>query len=104
MREKTESVSQNLVFAADLGGTYLRVALVDESGKIHHQAKQRTPKGDSPDCVVDALVSAVEEWRSDDESPRIAAASIMVPGTVDNENAVMVQAPNLPALAGYPLK
>ncbi|MCA1577607.1 MAG: ROK family protein [Acidobacteria bacterium] len=94
---------QKLVFAADLGGTYLRVALVDESGKIHHQAKQRTPKGDSPDYVVDALASAAERWRSED-GRRIAAASIMVPGTVDNENAVVVQAPNLPALAGFPLK
>ena len=103
MREKTESASQKLVFAADLGGTYLRVALVDESGKIHHQAKQRTPKGDSPDCVVNALASAAEKWRSED-GRRIAAASIMVPGTVDNENAVVVQAPNLPALAGFPLK
>jgi glucokinase len=102
MAEKTESASQNLVFAADLGGTYLRVALVDESGKIHHQAKQRTPKGDSPDCVVDALAAAAEKWRSDGRC--IAAASIMVPGTVDNCNAVVVQAPNLPALTGFPLK
>jgi glucokinase len=102
MAEKTESASQNLVFAADLGGTYLRVALVDESGKIHHQAKQRTPKGDSPDCVVDALAAAAEKWSSDGRS--IAAASIMVPGTVDNCNAVVVQAPNLPALTGFPLK
>ena len=94
---------ENLVFAADLGGTYLRVALVDESGKIHQQAKQRTPKGDSPDCVVDALAAAAEKWRSKD-GRGIAAASIMVPGTVDNCNAVVVQAPNLPALAGFPLK
>jgi len=102
MAEKTESASQNLVFAADLGGTYLRVALVDESGKIHLQAKQRTPKGDSPDCVVDALAAAAEKWSSDGRS--IAAASIMVPGTVDNCNAMVVQAPNLPALTGFPLK
>jgi glucokinase len=92
----------NLVFAADLGGTYLRVALVDGSGKIHQQAKQRTPKGDSPDYVVDALTAAAENWRSDGRC--ITAASIMVPGTVDNDNAVVVQAPNLPALAGFPLK
>ena len=103
MREKPEVVTRNLVFAADLGGTYLRVALVDESGKIHHQAKQRTPKGDSPDYVVNALASAAEKWR-DDDGQRIAAASIMVPGTVDNDNAVVVQAPNLPALTGFPLK
>jgi glucokinase len=103
MPEKTESVSQNLIFAADLGGTYLRVALVDESGKIHHQAKQRTPKGESPEYVVDALASAAGKWRSED-GRRIVAASIMVPGTVDNCNAVVVQAPNLPALAGFPMK
>lgn len=97
------SEGHDLVFAADLGGTYLRVALVDGSGKIHHQAKQRTPKGDSPDFVVDALASAAENWRRAD-GRRIAAASIMVPGTVDNQNAVVVQAPNLPSLSNFPLK
>jgi glucokinase len=96
-------VDQSLVFAADVGGTYLRVALVDESGKIHQQLKQRTPKGESPDCVVNALASAAEHWSRED-GRRIVAASIMVPGAVDNENAVVVQAPNLPSLINFPLK
>jgi glucokinase len=52
---------------------------------------------------VDALASAAGKWRSED-GRRIVAASIMVPGTVDNCNAVVVQAPNLPALAGFPMK
>jgi glucokinase len=100
MREKPESVSQDLVFAVDLGGTYLRVALVGSSGEIHEQLKQRTPKGDSPNCVVDALVAAAKNL----DVGSIAAASIMVPGTVDNQNAVVIQAPNLPALTNFPLK
>jgi glucokinase len=100
MREKPESATQDLVFAVDLGGTYLRVALVGSSGEIHEQLKQRTPKGDSPNCVVDALVSAAKNW----DVGSIAAASIMVPGTVDNQNAVVIQAPNLPALTNFPLK
>jgi predicted NBD/HSP70 family sugar kinase len=33
-----------MVFAADLGGTHLRVALVDEKGRMHAQRKQSTPK------------------------------------------------------------
>ena len=94
---------QPLVFAADLGGTYLRVALVDDSGKIHQQSKQRTPKGESPDCVVDALASAADNWTTEG-GRRIVAGSIMVPGAVDNQNAVVVQAPNLPALTNFPLK
>ena len=90
------------VFAVDLGGTYLRIALVDGSGKIHDQLKQRTPKSNSPEVIVDALAAAADKWSNDGR--RIAAASIMVPGTVDNQNAVVVQAPNLPSLTNFPLK
>ncbi len=92
----------NHVFAVDLGGTFLRIALVDCSGKIHQQLKQRTPRGDSPDVIVDALTAAANKWT--DDGRRIAAASIMVPGTVNNNNAVVVQAPNLPSLTNFPLK
>lgn len=102
MRERAELASQEQVFAVDLGGTYLRIALVDGSGKIHHQLKQRTPRGDSPDVIVDALASAADKWNGDGR--RIAAVSIMVPGIVDNQNAVVVQAPNLPSLTNFPLK
>ena len=101
MREITESVSQDLVFAVDLGGTYLRTALIDGSGKIRHQSKQRTPKGESPDSVVNALLAAAGEGGND---RRIIAGSVMVPGTVDNANARVVQAPNLPSLTNFPLK
>ncbi|HEX6285522.1 MAG TPA: ROK family protein [Pyrinomonadaceae bacterium] len=94
--------AQSLVFAVDLGGTYLRMALIDGAGRIHQQLKQPTPKGDSPDCVVNALVCAAQKWSN--EGGRIVAASIMVPGTVNNDNAVVIQAPNLPALTNFPLK
>jgi glucokinase len=102
MRENSELANQDQVFAVDLGGTFLRIALVDGSGKIHQQLKRRTPCGDSPDVIVDALAAAADSWNSD--GPRIAAAAIMVPGTVDNENAAVVQAPNLPSLSNFPLK
>ena len=98
-----ERVNEGLVFAVDLGGTYLRIALIDTCGKIHQQSKQPTPKGESPHCVVDTLVAAAGKW-SDNDGPPIVAASIMVPGTVDTKNAKVVQAPNLPALSNFPLK
>jgi len=97
-----ESVSPDLVFAVDLGGTHLRTALIDGAGQIHHQSKQGTPKGDSPDCVVNAIVAAARE--SGDLSAQIVAGSIMVPGTVDNGNARVIQVPNLPSLTNLPLK
>jgi glucokinase len=102
MRERSNFADLEQVFAVDLGGTYLRIALVDGSGKIHDQLKQPTPRGSSPDVIVDALAAAADKWSSDGR--RIAGASIMVPGTVDNQNAVVVQAPNLPSLTNFPLK
>ena len=51
--------SSEVVFAADLGGTNLRAATVDEDGKIHFRLKQNTPQADQPDEIVRALVLAV---------------------------------------------
>jgi len=97
-----KSSSDSLVFAIDLGGTHLRVALVDVTGRILRQLKQETPKGDSANCIVAALVRAAAAWET--FKPRVIAASIMVPGAVDSDKAVVLQAPNLPSLIDFPLK
>ena len=94
--------SERLVFAVDLGGTHLRVALVDDIGRILKQHKQDTPKGDSAQDIIDALARAAECWGCH-ELP-VVAVSIMVPGGVDFDKAVVLQAPNLPSLVNFPLK
>ncbi len=94
--------SERIVFAVDLGGTHLRVALVDDTGRILKQHKQDTPKGDSAEDIIDALVQVSERWGCN-ELP-VVATSIMVPGAVDCAKAVVVQAPNLPSLVNFPLK
>src|SRR5262245_50535779 len=94
--------SESLVFAVDLGGTHLRVALVDDTGRIVQQLKQETPKGDSANCIVAAFVRAATGWEV--FKHRVVAASIMVPGPVDADKGVVLQAPNLPSLLDFPLK
>jgi glucokinase len=92
----------SLIFAVDLGGTHLRAALVDDTGRILKQLKQKTPKGDSADCIINALANAADQWS--DEKQRVVATSIMVPGAVDSDKAVVLQAPNLPSLVNFGLK
>ena len=94
--------SDSLVFAVDLGGTHLRVALVDDSGKILRQLKQETPHGETGNCIVNALANVAAQWS--DEKQRVVAVSIMVPGAVDSDKAVVLQAPNLPSLVNFGLK
>jgi glucokinase len=97
------NASSGLVFAVDLGGTHLRVALVDSTGKIHTQLKRHTPKDHSPHVLVETLASVADEWRRSDYGP-ISAASVMVPGAVDSAQAVVLSAPNLPSLINFGLK
>ena len=91
---------RNLIFAADLGGTHLRAATVDQKGRIQFRFKQNTPQGGDPNAIVDAVVAAVRETGGADE---ISAVSLVVPGTVKVEEGMVVKAPNLPCLDGFRL-
>ena len=97
---------KSVVLAFDLGGTHLRAALIDRAGEILTQLKSETPEEASADQVIRALVEAERRCRAEAKvaSDQLLAASVMVPGTVDKANAVVVQAPNLPCLYNFPLK
>jgi len=93
-----------LVFAADLGGTHLRGALVDPDGFIHTHWKQQTPKAGSAECIIGALVEVAKECQRQRGIDVLQAACILVPGTLDNANEIVTQAPNLPSLNQFQLK
>ena len=97
--------ANKLIFAADLGGTHLRAATVDECGKIHFRSKQNTPQGTDPHEIVSAVVDAVREYRKEigAEPDGLKAVSLVVPGTVKVADGIVVKAPNLPCLDGFPL-
>lgn len=97
--------ADNLIFAADLGGTHLRAATVDERGKIHFRSKQNTPQGTDPNAIVAAIVEAVREYKNEAGAAAdgLKAVSLVVPGTVKVEDGTVVKAPNLPCLDGFPL-
>lgn len=97
--------SASIVFAADLGGTYLRAATVDESGTIHFRLKRNTPRAETPDEIVRALVLAVRECekQSPASSDGIRAISLVVPGSINIDSGIIVKAPNLPCLDGFRL-
>lgn len=93
-----------LIFAADLGGTHLRAATVDQNGKIRFRFKQHTPQAKDAQTIVDAVVTAVRECEEESSGAHeIAAVSLVVPGTVNVEEGAVVKAPNLPCLDGFPL-
>ena len=97
-----DNTDNKLIFAADLGGTHLRAATVDQQGYIHSRFKQNTPQVKDANAIVDAIVDAVHEFQKQD-GVEISAVSLVVPGTVKVEEGAVVTAPNLPCLDGFRL-
>ena len=95
----------DVIFAVDLGGTHLRAAAVDGSGEIHFRSKQNTPAAETADDIVGALVLALNRCREKNDAigKRIRAISVVVPGSVKVEQGLVVKAPNVPCLDGFPL-
>lgn len=92
-------MEKEIVLAADLGGTNLRMAAVDRQGKILYRTKRETPTGDSADEIVRAMVESASECRENCAGFQITAISAAVPGTISG--GTIVTAPNLPALNDF---
>jgi glucokinase len=99
------TTNSQVVFAADLGGTHLRVATVDRNGQIYCRQVQPTPQAEKPNEIVRALVTAIHdcERKTAAEGSVISAVSVVVPGTVNVTEGVVVKAPNVPCLDGFRL-
>ena len=90
-----------LVLAADLGGTNLRVAAIDRAGKILYRTKSETPKSERADEILQAITQAIRECeKAVEKKGAIIAVGAAVPATVNSKDGVMLKAPNLPALDG----
>ena len=98
-------MKSEVVFAADLGGTHLRAATVAENGQVNFRLKQRTPQATEPDEIVQALVLAVRECETQSKisGDCIRAVSVVVPGSVNVAQGVVVKAPNVACLDGFRL-
>lgn len=98
-------MTNELVIATDLGGTHLRAAVIDRTGRILNRVKIQTPKAESADEIVRAIVGAarslIEEMGG--QGSLIRALLVAVPGTVNFEEGVVMRAPNIPSLDGFRL-
>jgi len=92
-----------LVCAVDLGGTNLRAATVDRDGHIHQRARFPTPQTTDPQEIVSAIAAAVAECAKQ-AAGQIRYVSVVVPGSVQPQSGLTVNAPNVPAIVGFALK
>lgn len=96
----------NMTFAAgiDLGGTFVKLALVSDNGQIHLEDSLKIKSGAQRQDVldtIDAAISRIVEYCTG-EGNMISGIGIGTPGIVCN-NTVMGGADNLPGWENVPL-
>jgi glucokinase len=88
----------------DLGGTNLRAAAVDHSGKILEKIASPTNSEQGRNAVISAIASCVVELREKLKSGRLAGVGIGVPGFILLEKGFIVGSNNLPMLENFPVR
>jgi glucokinase len=100
-----DSTATDLVCAVDLGGTNLRAANIDRLGQIHERHRTATSGSKPAAEIVAAIAAAVRECESAaaNRGACVGGISVVVPGSVQVETGVVVNAPNLRSLQGFEL-
>lgn len=88
---------QRLAIGIDLGGTNIQAGVIDEHGEVLGRAKIRTEADKGFEKVMDRVAAAARDACQDAgmKMSKIHTAGIGVPGPIDPDKGVVVEAVNL---------
>jgi glucokinase len=89
----------------DLGGTNLRVAVVDDQGAILDKLTTGTKALRSSERVVDAMCENISTLRDKfSTAGTLRGIGIGIPGIIDLHSGILRESPNLPGWHDYPVR
>ncbi len=88
----------------DLGGTNLRAAAVDHSGKVLERVSGSTQLTAGRDAVISDIVASILRLRAARASDHLAGIGIGVPGFIIMEKGIISMSPNLPFFENFPIR
>jgi glucokinase len=80
----------------DLGGTNLKLALLDSENRIAARLMVPTGGAEGHDAVIVRMIDGVKSLRAQNAAIDVAGIGIGVPGEVDMESGITGDLPNLP--------
>ena len=92
----------DLVLGVDVGGTRVRVALVDQSGQILARVARPTRGKGNAKAFLDILSKAIQEVMAG--SSGVRGIALACAGIIDTGRGVVTTSPNIPALQDFPLR
>ncbi|MBA4299138.1 glucokinase [Algoriphagus alkaliphilus] len=97
------SKQDSLFLGVDVGGTHLKIGLVDREGNmLDFQKEDTTPYRDHPDgfgkCFIEGLGKYLKKY------PEVEKVGIGLPGMISKDRTTPLEIPAIPNLNGFPLK
>jgi len=89
----------------DLGGTNLRIAAVDSTGKTLRKITTSTEVGRGRDQVIGEMCAAIQQIVIQQSGAgELAGIGIGIPGIIDLQTGMLYESPNLPGWHNYPVR
>jgi glucokinase len=102
---KGEDMKRKMFLGIDIGGTHMRVGLVDSEGKILEQRKVATESHAGAEHASRRLIQECRAYmeKAVRDGSEVAAVGLGVAGKIDHVRGVVQFSPNLPEMNGFPL-
>ena len=89
------------IVAVDLGGTRFRIAVCEADGHILKQTAHETRARERAEAVFARIVAAIRDFAG---TEKISGIGLGAPGPLDAWRGIILQAPNIPGIDGFPIK
>ena len=99
-------MKKKLIVGVDLGGTNLKIALLDNSFRIVHKHTHQTERFSSPQSLIGAIIGAVEYVIAHHclKARDILGVGLGLPGPIDFDRGIVHFFPNIPGWKNVPLR
>src|SRR5512147_896163 len=94
-----------VVLGIDVGGTHMRIAVVDEHGTALRRMRRKTLIAEGAGATSGRLIRGCQElmdW-AHDRGCQVQGIGLGVAGRIDSIHGTILFSPNLPQMNGYPL-
>ena len=95
----------SFAIGVDLGGTNLRIAAVDENGRLLEKVTTGTQVARGRDFVIDEMTAAIQNVIAKHrDKGELLGTGIGIPGAIDLDSGMIYKSPNLPGWDNYPVR
>lgn len=92
---------KNKFIGLDIGGTNIKIAVIDTDGKIATKHIELINKS-CAEKIISQIIEIIEHTVTQEND--VASIGIGLPGIIDSKTSIMIQSPNLPLLEDINLK